>query len=218
ACWTSGCTMRRVMRSLVVLCFVLVSLLSADSSAELVKSVTIRGSNLRVPFATQVGAPFDNSTVEKDLRALWSTRSFSDIKVETADEPDGVAVVFQVTQAPQLTLHKIEIQPSSFVLQLALPEGTPIDRQRAQRLAGQAQNQLVAEGFRDASVDYELRPFAGKQVDVKLKVDAGERVRVKEVEFMGDSVLDPKELRSALQALKPRRLIPGIPGLWNGIR
>jgi hypothetical protein len=41
---------------------------------------------------------------------------------------------------------------------------------------------------------------------------------VKTVNFIGDSGIDPVELRRALRALKARRIIPRVPGLWTGWR
>ena len=41
---------------------------------------------------------------------------------------------------------------------------------------------------------------------------------VKAVNFIGDPGIDPEQLRRALRALKAHRIIPPIPGLWNGWR
>ena len=62
---------------------------------------------------------------------MWSTGRFSDIRVERAEQPDGAAVIFRVIETNTRPLHKIDIEPSTFGLQMALPEGTPIDDARA---------------------------------------------------------------------------------------
>jgi outer membrane protein assembly factor BamA len=94
----------------------------------------------------------------------------------------------------------------------------PDDRLRAHQIANQAQESLRSDGFRTATVDYDIVPFIGQKVDLHLNIDAGERIRVKQVEFTGDTEFDPKELRGTLHSLKIKRVTPPIPGVWDGWR
>ena len=128
------------------------------------------------------------------------------------------AVIFHVVEMPQLLLHTFHVEPSTFGLQMNLPEGTPMSRLRAHQIANQAQQDLRSDGFRTATVDYDLVPFIGNKVDLHLNIDAGERIRVKQVEFTGDTEFDSKDLRGTLRSLKIRRVTPPIPGIWNGWR
>ena len=134
-------------------------------------------------------------------------------------EDEGTGVIFHVVEMPQLQLHTFHVEPSTFGLQMNLPEGTPMSRLRAHQIANQAQQDLRSDGFRTATVDYDLVPFIGNKVDLHLNIDAGERIRVKaggihrrhRVRFERSS---PATLRS----LKIRRVTPPIPGIWNGWR
>ncbi len=216
--WIAACNSTAGMRRLFVFSIAFASLLGADSGAPPVKAVSIRGSALRVDLATQVGRPFDNASIERDVRRLWSTGRFSDIRVERADESGGAVVIFRVVESRTRPLHKIDVQPSTYGLQLSLPEGTPMDQARAHQIAAQARDELKARGFGDPAVSYRLAPFTGNEVDLRLDVTAGERVRVDRVEFRGDRGLEAKDLRGALQALHSRRVIPPLPGLSGGWR
>jgi hypothetical protein len=80
--------------------FALSAVVSAGSGAPLVKSVTIRGTQLHVNLATQVGQPYDADAVGRDVRQLWATQRFSDIRVNAAQDADGTDVIFEVTPAP----------------------------------------------------------------------------------------------------------------------
>jgi outer membrane protein insertion porin family len=188
------------------------------SEAPVIKSVRVLGTKSPVELRTQVGQNFDSSTVQSDVHRLWSTGRFDDIRVETAPEEEGTAVTFHVVEMPQLVLHTFHVEPSTFGLQMNLPEGTPMSRLRAHQIANQAQQDLRSDGFRTATVDYDLVPFAGNKVDLHLNIDAGERIRVKQVEFVGNTAFDSKDLRGTLRSLKIRRVTPPIPGVWNGWR
>src|SRR5438874_1761269 len=101
-----------------------VSALVFSCRASTVESVSLRGTDLRVNLATQVGVEFNRGVIESDVRRLWETGRFDDIQVEAT----GTAVVFRVVEAPQLRLRKILISPSSFGLQPKIPEGAPLSR------------------------------------------------------------------------------------------
>jgi len=189
-----------------------------ESGSLIIKSVRVVGTSAPVELKTQVGQVFDASTIQGDVHRLWSTGRFDDIRVETTPQDDGTSVVFNVVEMPQYLLHQLRVEPSTYGLQMALPEGSPITRLRAHQIAYQAEQSLRSDGFRNATVDYDIVPFIGQKVDLHLNIDAGERVRVKEVEFTGVTEFDPKELRGVLRSLKVKRVIPPIPGLWNGWR
>jgi len=175
---------------------------AATSGAPLIESVTLRGTQLKVDFATQVGHPYDAVAIQQDLRRLWSTGRFDDIRVEK----DEAAIVFHVVENPRLRLRKLLIGPSTTGLQLALAEGTPVDDVRARAVVLEARKQLIGRGYVDPQVDYNLFPIIGNTVDLRLTVNPGERVRVREIRFSGDLGLAPRELGSALNALRIRRI------------
>ena len=187
-----------------------------ESSSLIIKSVRVVGTSAPVELKTQVGQVFDAGTIQSDVHSLWSTGRFDDIRVETKPQDDGTAIVFNVVEMPQYLLHQIRVEPSTFGLQMSLPEGTPITRLRAHQIAYQAEQSLRSDGFRTATVDYDIVPFIGHKVDLHLNIDAGDRIRVKEVTFTGNTEFDPKDLRGVLHSLKIKRVTPPIPGLWNG--
>ncbi len=167
------------------------------------------GTRLEVKLATQADQPYDVRAVEQDVRYLWSLRRFEDIRVETAEGCDhNVAVVFHTTPRRFFTIHEVKLEPNSFGLNIALPEGTRIDRERAHTIAMNARKQLQERGFLNAQVSYEIAPIVHNQVDLKLKVDPGDAVRVHGVEFTGDTRIPPPELQRALRSLRPRRWRP----------
>ncbi len=205
------------LRTIVVL--ILLPVFTALATAPpVIKSVALHGTRLRVNLQTQVGHPYDIRVIDDDVRRLWRTARFNDIKVETAEEPEGTAVVFNVIENPALKIHEFRFEPHSYGIRLNLPEGTPISALRAHQIALQARDELVSKGYVDAEVDPEMVPVAGNTVDLKLAIHATRAVSVKQIDFVGSPGLDEKELRGALQALRVHRLVPKIPGIWQGWR
>ncbi len=179
-----------------------------------VQSVTLAGTRFPVTLATQAGHPYDARTVGNDVRKLWSTGRFDDIRVES----DGAAIVFRVHEAPRLRLREIHIEPNSFGLHPKVAQGTPINPLRAHEIALEAQKRLSAEGYLRARVVDALIPVSPDKVDLRLTIHAGQPVDIKDVEFQGSPGLSFHELRSALRAARIRRVLPPVPGLWAGWR
>ncbi len=84
------------------------------SDTLVVKSVRVLGTKSACGLQTQVGQIFDSSTVQSDVRRLWATGRFDDIRVETSPENQGAAVTFHVVEMPQLVLHTFHVEPSTF--------------------------------------------------------------------------------------------------------
>src|SRR6266704_3056692 len=99
---TCGTTMPRqsllTHNILIIIIFNLAGL--ALAGAPVVKSVAVAGTIYPVTLATQAGHPYDAIVIEKDVRKLWSTGRFDDIRVESKEEADGTALVFRVRELP----------------------------------------------------------------------------------------------------------------------
>ena len=130
-----------------------------------------------VKLATQVGQTYDAASIAKDVRTLWDLGRFSDVRVETEQDDDGVDVAFHVTPEPRYDLHEVRFEPHSFGIQLALPAGTLLTRAQAAKIAASARGQLAERGYTNAQVEWHLAPVSHGQVDLIVKIDAGQQGR-----------------------------------------
>jgi outer membrane protein insertion porin family len=131
------------------------------AAALIIRSVSVPGTQLHVKLATQVGDPYDERTIARDVRWLWSLGRFDDVRVE---EPEPGALVFRIKQRPRLTLRDVRLTPHSFGLELKLPPGTPIDPASAREIARDVEHKL------DARVEEKLVPRGRGKVDLALHV------------------------------------------------
>jgi hypothetical protein len=133
---------------------------------------------LDVKLATQVGHPYNAAAVSKDVQWLWGLGRFSDVRVDTVDDEDGVDVVFHVVREPRYGLREIRLEPHPFGLELTMPAGTLLTRAQAAQLAASARTQLNERGYPDAKVSWRFAP-AGSRFDLILALDAGKQARHK---------------------------------------
>jgi outer membrane protein insertion porin family len=200
-----------LLASLLFLC-------SPATAAEVpfIQTLQLAGTGRRVQLETHAGQRLDPARVERDVRALWATGWFEDVRVEVAEEDEGAQVFFTVVEKPRLFLREVVFEPETEKKELSLEPDTLIDKMQARRVAAALRQQLVAQGHADAEVSAELMPAGFQQADLVLRVEPGWQYQVRAVQFTGEPRIEPNELRSKLQATRSRRLLPGIPGLWKG--
>src|SRR5579883_2819838 len=83
------------------------ALIAPAPNSDVVKSVDIRGSDLKLKLATRPGETLDQEALRKDVKTLWNLGRFEDIRVRTTPAPDGTAVVFEVSEKPKLLLREM---------------------------------------------------------------------------------------------------------------
>lgn len=199
--------------------FIIGALCSEGYGGEkLIDSVQVVGNRWPVVLDLKSGDAYDAARIEKEVRRLWDTGRFEDIQVETAENPAGTGITFKVKERQRFKLNKVVLEPQSPGIQVKLEPGTPLDYDTAQKTAVDVRRQLHEQGFDHAHVDAQLVPLDAIKADLKLQVDTGPRYRVHEIRFSGNLGVKPDELKHSLRAMRIRRIIPPIPGLWAGFR
>jgi hypothetical protein len=147
-----------------------------------------------VSFATQVGQPFDNATISKDVKTLWDLGRFSDIRVETVDGPEGTDVIFHATPEPQYSVREIQLRPNPFGIQLIPPADSMLTRTKARELAHTAEQQLIDRGYPKAKVEWSFVPVSNSRYDLVLNATPGVAPKVR---ASGDLTLKSPKVFSA---------------------
>jgi hypothetical protein len=172
-------------------------------------SVSVPGTDLAVKLTSQVGQPYDEQKVTRDVRYLWNLGRFDDVRVE---QPSPDALVFRVHSKPNLLLHEIWLHPNTFGIEVKAADGTFLDEQRAHEIAREAARQLESHGYTNPKIREEIRPRGDGSADLHLHVTPGDNLKVKGVTFEGDD-----RYRKEVRAMRPLTLLPRV-GFFPGWR
>ncbi len=210
--------MRGASRAVVLLAWLLACLPIQAQQEQFIAEVRIQGTRRPVSLETRSGEPLDSARLKEDVRRLWATGWFDDIRVERRDSPEGVRLVFIVKERPRLYLRRVEFEPKSEHWTPGLERGAPIDAVRANRVAARLRQALQEDGYLDADVRAELILVGFQEADLRVRVERGRHYQVEEVRFVGSPRARPEELRRVFSSARVRRVLPSIPGIWPGWR
>jgi outer membrane protein insertion porin family len=164
------------------------------TSDELVKS------NIRV----KVGDPLMRTAIDDDVRNLYATGFFYNIRVAEEPLPDGLKLVYVVMG--KLTLTDIryegnkEMSLSKLRKKVTSKVGDPLDEQKLFTDAQELKKLYQKSGYQKTEVTYEVIPNeATGRGTVTFKIAEAPKTRVDEVTFNGATAFTQKKLRKTIK-------------------
>jgi outer membrane protein assembly factor BamA len=187
----------------------------------IIRSVVISGSRGHFELETAPGGELDPSVIAKDVKRLWATGRFEDIRVDNIKAEDGADLIFHVVERPIRYLRRVHVDgvPKA---KSEIPPATKIDNLIAHQTARKIEGELVSQGYRDAEVKADVILAGGNQADLFVHAKPGPKYLVNQVDFTGNLKLPRDEIKETLAATRPRQILPGIwksrpPYVENGV-
>jgi outer membrane protein insertion porin family len=197
-------------RPLLLLCTLgTAGALLGQSDSEQIRSVRISGSSAQIELNTRAGDPIDPGVIRADVKNLWGTGRFSDVRVERVDSAEGPDLVFHVAEKPVWYVREVRVRGAAG-LNPRIEPGTAIDGLAVHQAEQALERSLVQDGHRDPRVKARIVPVAFRQADLFLDVESGSRSTIDRVRFTGDVRISPGDVERALQATRPRTIIPRL--------
>jgi outer membrane protein insertion porin family len=159
---------------------------------------------IRVHLRSQPGQPFDQDTVDRDIRAVYAMGFFDQVNAEvTPVEGNRVEVIFQVKERPLVRTVKVEgtdkLKREEVEAALKIRAHTILDPEKARQGVEAAKKLYVEKGYLDAAITYRTEAVGENEVDVLYTIEEREPVRVSEVEFEGNQAFSDRKLRRVMQ-------------------
>jgi outer membrane protein insertion porin family len=178
-----------------------------------VDSLTVRGNERQTPESIigvagiLRGDTIDYRKIQEAIRRIWSTGSYSDVKVY-ADGPPGephATLVIEVKEQPflaEIQMHGLEnVNGNSLADSVGLRTGSYFSPGKVARLRDLVRSGLAKKGFQLRDFEHKLEPMPLQPGEFRLVVTAneGQRVALTDIEFEGNSVFTDEELRGSIE-------------------
>ncbi len=154
-------------------------------------------------------------TLREDLKALYKLGSFSDVKIDVSDTPDGRVVTFLLTEKPSIS--NIIIRGNRKIKSKKIQEVLDIKPYSiaSETVIKDAINKVKAlyreKGYYEAEIVYQLEPITPTEVNLILEVAEKGKLYVREINFEGNAAFSAKELRKVME-LKPKNILSVFTG------
>ncbi len=178
-----------------------------DIEIEFAGATSVDRSLILSNMRTTVGQPYSAAAIQEDVRNLYATGQFVNLRI--FDEPlgDGVKVVVIVQPKPivkQIVISGTErISEKRVRKEMESKAGEPLSEQQIAEDARNIRVYYHEKGFPDATVEYkfDINEQVGRAV-VTIAINEGGKSYVRYVNFEGNTVFEEKELRGLFKTRK----------------
>src|SRR5947209_16115958 len=220
---TSPARTALIRRMALVLGFLFFALFSrtafaAPQGGQIIQDIDVSG-NRRIPtetvksrIYTRDGDVYDEAALQRDLRSVWNSGYFEDVRMEREQSAKGWIIHIYVREKPTIRTidyHGLNSVSQSDVLErfkkvkLGLTRESPYDPAKIIRAEVALKDLLAEHGRQFATVNAQVQTIPPAAVAVTFMVKEGPKIKVGRIHFQGNKHVASRELRYAMKNLRP---------------
>src|SRR5579871_1784919 len=162
---------------------------------------------IRANIRVKPGDPFTRGAVDEDVRTLYATGQFYDIRVTDDNTADGVVVTYILEGNPKLTVIKFEgnkkYSNAKLLKKISSKVGQPLSERKLFTDSQTIQQMYQKAGYPGTVVKYvpDIDQNAGRAV-ATFRITESPKVKISQVEFVGAEAFTQKKLRRVIKTRK----------------
>ena len=168
-------------------------------------AVKLDENRIRSQLSTRVGQPFSNESVERDIRALYSTGAVENLDIQAVDVAGGVKVIVEIIGRGGIAeinfIGNTAIDNSKLRKDIAIKVGDPVDDIKLSAAQQKIVEVYEKKGFSDVIASYDITPSAREGFStVTFKIDEGARGIIHDIRFEGNTAIKSRVLRGQIKS------------------
>jgi outer membrane protein insertion porin family len=220
---TSPARAALIRRMALVLGFLIFGLFShlafaAPQAGQIIEDIDVIG-NRRIPtetvksrIYTRAGDVYDEAALERDLRSVWNSGYFEDVRMEREQTAKGWIIHIYVREKPTIRAidyHGLNSVSQSDVLdrykkvKVGLTVDSAYDPTKVIKAKIVLQQLLAEHGRQFANITVQVQQVPPASVSVVFNVKEGPKIKVGEIRFQGNKHVNSRALRAAMKNLHP---------------
>jgi outer membrane protein insertion porin family len=194
------------------------SALAAAQTGQTIQDITVEG-NRRIPKETvlsrvysRAGDVYDEAALQRDLRSIWNTGYFDDVRIEREQGDKGWIIHIFVREKP--TIRTIDYKGLGAVSQsdvldrykktkVGLSVDSPYDATKIIKAKVVLLQLLAEHGHQFATVSVQVQQIPPASVGVTFTIKEGPKVKVGKIKFQGNQHVSSRTLTAAMKNLHP---------------
>lgn len=191
---------------------------AAAENNQTIESIDVNG-NRRIPKDTilsrvysRAGDVYDEAALQRDLRSVWNTGYFDDVRIEREQGPKGWLIHIYVREKPTIRAieyHGLNSVSQSDVLErykkvkVGLTVDSPYDPTKVTKAKVVLQELLAEHGRQFANITVQVQQIPPASVAVTFNVKEGPKIKVGKIRFQGNKHVSNRHLLEAMKNLHP---------------
>lgn len=164
---------------------------------------------------TQKGGILKQDTINEDVKRLYATGFFQDIKMEVEERPDGYAVVITVFEKPVIRQIVIDgftaFKEEKIRKQFKVIEGQILDRRQVKEGVEAIRKLYGDRGYRFVNIDSQVDVNEKtKEATVLVHIVEGDKFKIKKIEFEGVTAFKTRKLQRLLKTKRKKLFSSGV--------
>lgn len=192
--------------------------LAAAQAGQVIQEIDVKG-NRRIPketvlahIYTHPGDLYDAASLERDMRSVWNTGYFEDVRVEREEATKGWRIIFYVREKP--TIRSIDYHGNNSISQsdildrykkikLGLSLESPYDPAKVIKAKVALQELLSEHGRQFADIKVQVQQIPPAAVAITFNIKEGPKIKVGRIRFQGNKHVSNRDLIRAMKNLHP---------------
>ena len=186
---------------------------AAPKSGPVVRSVdvvfkgieSLDAERVKAQMATRVGEPYNDETVERDIRALYATGAIDNVDIQAQPASGGVRVV--VTLLGRGAIGEIVFEGNNNLGseklrdEIKVKVGDPVDDVALTSAQQKIREMYERKGYHEVAVTYRVSPSAKEGFSrIEYLVQEGDRGYIGEIRFEGNQAIEAGVLKSKIKS------------------
>jgi outer membrane protein insertion porin family len=186
---------------------------AAQPAAPIIRSIdvqytgraTISRERVLAQMRTKVGLPYSETVAEDDIRTLYNTGQFQNVRIFGQPEADGVKVIVAVQTRTMLNEIQIDgatrISPKKLRKNLGVKLNTPLREEDLEKGREKIVETYQAHGFNDVEVTFRVEPIDATRGTSRAVYTVNEGIKgsVTSVRFEGNAHFSDRVLRKQMK-------------------
>jgi len=202
------------LRSALPLLFLCLGLLAAPAQLAAPKIARITISHVgpatvseelvRSNIRARVGEPFVLAAIDEDVKSLYATGLFYNIRIAREETTDGIVVTYLVQAKPRLTEIKFtgnkKYKPAKLLKKCSSKVGDPLDERKLFTDSQEIEKMYQKSGYPGTKVKYVLNieESTGRGT-ATFEINETRKMRIERVDFIGATAFTQRELRKVIK-------------------
>jgi len=179
--------------------------LTRESSRKIVKAIEVEGNKtisisvILAKIKSRVGQEYLQNVISDDIKRLYNTGSFSDVKVDRKDYEGGFKVIFYLTEKPiveEITFSKTRhFRPRALVNKIKTKKEKFLDPKTLKEDVKTIQEMYAKKGLSSATVEVEtFTDEVTNKASLHFVIQEGRRTQIKKLNILGNNSFPDKRI------------------------